>query len=289
MAKNILITGANGQLGNEMQHILSSNSLFGVYYTDIEQLDITNINAINNYVTQNKINVIVNCAAYTAVDAAEDNISLCTSINTTAVENIAKVAKENNCKVIHISTDYVFDGKKNLPYNEKDTPNPQSVYGQTKLDGENVLQNLLPNDSIIIRTAWLYSSHGKNFVKTMINLGQSRNNLNVVSDQVGTPTFAGDLALAINTILETEKWEAGIYHFSNEGVCSWYDFAKTIHKIANIQDCKINPITTSEYPTKAIRPTYSVLDKNKIKQTFSIEIPHWTDSLEKCINEILNN
>lgn len=289
MAKNILITGANGQLGNEMQHILSSNSLFGVYYTDIEQLDITNINAINNYVTQNKINVIVNCAAYTAVDAAEDNISLCTSINTTAVENIAKVAKENNCKVIHISTDYVFDGKKNLPYNEKDTPNPQSIYGKTKLDGENVLQSLLPNDSIIIRTAWLYSSHGKNFVKTMINLGQSRNNLNVVSDQVGTPTFAGDLALAINTILETEKWEAGIYHFSNEGVCSWYDFAKTIHKIANIQDCKINPITTSEYPTKAIRPTYSVLDKNKIKQTFSIEIPHWTDSLEKCINEILNN
>ena len=286
MIKNILITGANGQLGNEMQKVLKSNSLLNPFYTDVEQLDISKIDELNCFVKSNNIDCIINCAAYTAVDAAEDNETLCYLINSKAVENIANVAKNNNCKVIHISTDYVFDGTNCNPYKENDKTNPQSIYGKSKVDGEETLIREIPNDSIIIRTAWLYSSHGKNFVKTMIDLGKNKNSLNVVSDQIGSPTYAGDLAKVIYEIIVTKNWHSGIYHFTNEGVCSWYDFAKAIHKFANISSCIVNPISTAEYPTKAKRPAYSVLDKSKIKNTYNIRIPYWMDSLKKCIAEL---
>ena len=263
--KNILITGANGQLGNEMRKLLNTNSLFNTFYTDVNELDISDSNAVNDFVINNNIGYIINCAAYTAVDDAEDNRELCSRINTIAVENLAKAASLIGAKVIHISTDYVFDGKGNTPYKETDLINPQSVYGKTKAEGEKKLIEIIPNDYIIIRTAWLYSKFGKNFVKTMLELGRTKNHLNVVSDQIGSPTYAGDLANAIYTIITTEKWIPGIFHFSNEGVCSWYDFTKSIHQIAGINSCIVTPIPTADYPTKAKRPAYSVLDKSKIK------------------------
>ena len=286
MAKNILITGANGQLGNELRRTLNGNSLFNTFYTDVKELDITCSEAINEYLRKNCIEIIVNCAAYTAVDLAEDNADACRTINTTAVENIAKAAKANGAKVIHISTDYVFDGKNNIPYTEKDQTNPQTVYGKTKAEGESSLISIIPNDCIIIRTAWLYSAYGKNFVKTMLELGRTRDRLNVVCDQIGTPTYAADLASAICSIISCQEWVPGIYHFSNEGACSWYDFTKAIHRIAGIQGCKVMPVATAEYPTKAQRPSYSVLDKSKFKTTFKLEIPHWQESLERCIEYI---
>ncbi len=289
MQKNILITGAKGQLGNEMRLLLEGNNSFNTFFTDVAELDITNLDAIIDYVNNNSIHIIINCAAYTAVDLAEENIELCDKINHIAVANIAKAAKQASAKVVHVSTDYVFDGMGCVPYTEDKATNPQSVYGTTKLAGENALAEILPQDYIIIRTAWLYSKHGKNFVKTMLNLGRTKDVLNVVADQVGTPTYAGDLANAIYSIICGEKWESGVYHFSNEGVCSWYDFTKMIHKIASINTCKVCPIATSEYPVKASRPAYSVLDKTKIKRTFDIEIPYWIDSLEKCIGELENN
>lgn len=286
MVKNVLITGANGQLGREMQKLLLKDSNFNSYFTDVEELDITNQKSIYDYASDKDINYIINCAAYTAVDLAEDNQELCDKINHIAVENIGKVAKIIGARVIHISTDYVFDGKSNQPYNEDDATAPQSVYGTTKLNGENALKEIIPDDFIIIRTAWLYSSHGKNFVKTMLNLGYTKSNINVVADQIGTPTYAGDLANVIYKIISNDKWIPGIYHYSNEGVCSWYDFTKMIHEIAGITECVVNPITTEEYPTKASRPSYSVLSKRKIKDTFNLNIPHWVDSLEKCIKEL---
>lgn len=287
--KNILITGANGQLGNEMRKLLNTNSLFNTFYTDINELDISDSNAVNDFVINNNIGYIINCAAYTAVDDAEDNRELCSRINTTAVENLAKAASLIGAKVIHISTDYVFDGKGNTPYKETDLINPQSVYGKTKAEGEKKLIEIIPNDYIIIRTAWLYSKFGKNFVKTMLELGRTRNHINVVSDQIGSPTYAGDLANAIYTIITTEKWIPGIFHFSNEGVCSWYDFTKSIHQIAGINSCIVTPIPTADYPTKAKRPAYSVLDKSKIKDIYKVNIPYWEDSLKKCIRELENN
>ena len=286
MAKNILITGANGQLGNEMRRILENNSIFNTYFTDVAELDITNLDAVTKYVTDNQINIIINCAAYTAVDLAEENEELCNKINNTAVENLAKAAKAKCAKVIHVSTDYVFDGTSCVPYTEENQTCPKSVYGNTKLAGELSLASILPDAHIIIRTAWLYSAHGKNFVKTMINLGKTKDSLNVVADQIGTPTYARDLANAIYTIINSENWTSGIYHYSNEGVCSWYDFTKMIHRCANITTCNVSPITSAEYPAKAARPAYSVLDKNKIKRTFNITIPYWIDSLEKCISEL---
>ena len=289
MAKNILITGANGQLGNEMRKILTDNASFNTFFTDVAELDITNLDAINNFVSQNNINIIINCAAYTAVDLAENNKQLCNSINHIAVSNLAKVAKIANAKIIHISTDYVFDGTSCQPYTENNATCPKSVYGATKLAGENALAEIIPQSHIIIRTSWLYSAYGKNFVKTMLSLGKTKESINVVSDQVGTPTYAGDLANAIYTIINAEHWVAGTYHFSNEGVCSWFDFAKMIHKIAGIKSCQVIPITTSEYLSNATRPAYSVLNKNKIKRTFNINIPYWLDSLEKCISELENN
>jgi len=282
----ILITGANGQLGNEMRVLFESYPLFEFFPTDVDELDLCDKQAIDHFITANKIDYIVNCAAYTAVDRAEDEVDLCYKINRDAVENLAKAAS-GKAKVIHVSTDYVFDGQGEKPYKETDPTNPQSVYGKSKWEGEEVLWKNC-KESIIIRTAWLYSSFGNNFVKTMIRLGKERDSLNVVADQTGTPTYAADLAKAIMDIIvfdvEKQSFPTGIYHYSNEGICTWYDFTLKIHELAGITTCKVNPITTDQYPVKAKRPMYSVLDKTKIKETFKMQIPEWEDSLDKCIN-----
>lgn len=287
MAK-LLITGANGQLGSEIRNLATSDNINTYIFTDIEELDITDLDAVCNYIQIYKPDIIINCAAYTAVDKAEDDIELCSKINYLAVENIAKGAKSIGAKVIHISTDYVYDGDSSTPYVESDITEPKSVYGSTKLKGEMVLTDILPEDSIIIRTAWLYSTYGKNFVKTMIMLGKERESLNVVNDQRGTPTYAKDLAKAIMQIANADKFITGIYNYSNEGECTWYDFACEIHKIAGVE-CVVNPISTNEYPTKARRPVYSVLDKSKIKRTFGLNIPNWKDSLNECIRILIRN
>ncbi len=282
MAKNILITGAHGQLGNEIQNVLQPDGEFKLFSTDVETLDITDLQAIDKFITDNAIDIVVNCAAYTAVDKAEEDTELCHKLNSLAVENIANAAKNNNAKVIHISTDYVFDGTNYMPYIETDIPNPNSVYGSSKLKGEIKLMEILPS-SIIIRTAWLYSPYGNNFVKTMLRLGQEKNSLSVVCDQIGTPTYAHDLAIAIASILKSNDWKNGVYHFSNEGATSWYDFTKAIHRIAGITTCEVQPVSSDKYPTKAKRPFYSVLNKEKIKSSFNITIPYWEESLDKCI------
>ncbi len=283
----ILITGSNGQLGTEMKNILETEFPGRSIYTDVAELDITDAKSVSDFIQQNEITHIVNCAAYTAVDKAEEDKALCAAINIDAVRNLASAAESFGTKIIHISTDYVFDGTAHRPYKESDKVNPISHYGTTKRQGETALLALAPN-SIIIRTAWLYSPYGKNFVKTMIRLGHELPTLNVVSDQIGTPTYAADLARAIYTILRSPQWIAGIYHFSNEGACSWYDFTKAIHRICGIKNCQVSPITTEDYPTAATRPSYSILDKSKIKATFGIAIPYWEESLEKCIY-LLNN
>jgi dTDP-4-dehydrorhamnose reductase len=286
MAK-LLITGANGQLGSEIRNLAKSDNINSYIFTDIEELDITDLDSVCNYIQVHKPDFIINCAAYTAVDKAEDDVELCTKINHLAVENIAKGAKSIGAKVMHVSTDYVYGGDSSTPYLESDDTEPKSVYGTTKLKGEMVLVDIIPENSIIIRTSWLYSTYGKNFVKTMIMLGKERESLNVVSDQRGTPTYARDLANAIIQIANADKFIPGTYNYSNEGECTWYDFACEIHKIAGIE-CVVNPILTKEYPTKAIRPAYSVLDKSKIKRTFGLTIPNWKDSLNECIR-ILNS
>lgn len=279
--KNVLVTGANGQLGNEMRTLSVENKEYNYFFTDVAELDICNEQAVMAFVKEHDINVIVNCAAYTAVDKAEDNLELCTKLNSDAVGYLAKAATANEAEFIQISTDYVFDGTNHLPYKETDPTCPNSVYGVTKLAGEaNALNDC--KKSMIIRTAWLYSTFGNNFVKTMIRLGQEREALGVVFDQIGTPTYARDLARAIFAAIR-QGVVPGVYHFSNEGVCSWYDFTKTIHRIAGITTCRVSPLHTDEYPAKAPRPPYSVLDKTKIKATYGIEIPHWEESLEECI------
>lgn len=280
---NILITGANGQLGNEMRTALSESNIQGNrFFTDVEELDITNKLAIRDFISGNKIDIIVNCAAYTAVDAAQDDFLSASRININAVANIADAAKVNNAKIIHISTDYVFDGFNYRPYTEEDRTSPQSIYGSTKLEGEHILLSIEP-ESIIIRTSWLYSPYGRNFVKTMLKLGKEKETIDVVCDQIGTPTYAADLAKAVTSILSSGKWLSGIYHFSDEGACSWYDFTKSIHRLAGITSCDVRPVRSSEYPSKVQRPFYSVLDKTKIKENYNIEIPHWEESLQKCI------
>jgi dTDP-4-dehydrorhamnose reductase len=289
--KNILITGSNGQLGSEIKRIaaLHENN-FQFFFTDVAELDITDLQAIEYFIRENNIKYIVNCAAYTAVDKAEDDIALCYKINLDAVANLGVAATNNGAKIIHISTDYVYDGTASKPYTETDAVNPQSVYGKSKQEGESVLIKACP-DSIIIRTAWLYSIFGNNFVKTMIKYGKERDTLNVVADQTGTPTNAADLANAIIKILdysEADRFKPGIYHYSNEGVTTWYDFTLAIHKSAGITNCTVNPITTDQYPTKATRPEYSVLDKAKIRNTFNITIPKWEDSLNICMKELLS-
>ena len=285
---NILVTGANGQLGNDMR-IVSRGSKDQYIFTDVAELDITDAAAVEKMVTDNKVEVIINCAAYTNVDKAEDDYDLAELLNATAVKNLATAIKQNDGTLIHISTDYVFGGtKNNTPCGEDEPANPTGVYGVTKLHGEQAIE-AIGCKHLIIRTAWLYSEFGKNFVKTMLNLTATKPSLNVVFDQVGSPTYAYDLAQAIFTIVESRKYEGkdGIYHYSNEGVCSWYDFTKMIAEYAGHTACDIQPCHSNEFPSKVVRPSYSVLDKTKIKNTFGIQIPYWTDSLKTSINNIL--
>lgn len=271
-------------MGNEMRVLSEENKEYTYFFTDVAELDICDEEAVMNFVQANDIHVIVNCAAYTAVDKAEENVALCTRLNSDAVAFLAKAAESNGAEFIQISTDYVFDGTAHIPYKETEPTCPNSVYGSTKLAGE---QNALTlcTRSMIIRTAWLYSTFGNNFVKTMIRLGRERDSLGVIFDQIGTPTYARDLARAIYAAIR-QGVTPGIYHFSNEGVCSWYDFTKAIHRIAGIKDCKVKPLHTEEYPTPAKRPHYSVLDKTKIKATYGIEVPYWMDSLKECIDTL---
>lgn len=284
---NILITGANGQLGNEMR-LVSKHSTHRYFYTDVDELDITDINAIRTVVKEYAINVIVNCAAYTNVDKAEDDKEMADLLNHKAVENLAIVAKEADATLIHISTDYVFQGNQCVPCREDWEPHPNSVYGSTKLAGEESIISV-GCKHIIIRTAWLYSPFGKNFVKTMQQLTAEKDQLKVVFDQVGTPTYAGDLANVIYKIIEEDMLDKqGIFHFSNEGVISWYDFAKQICELSGNQ-CDIQPCHSDEFPSKVKRPHFSVLDKTKIKETFHLRIPYWKDSLKKCINILAEN
>lgn len=287
--KNILVTGAYGQLGNEVRILSAAYPEYNFMFTDVDSLDICDKDELIDFVTGNDIRYIINCAAYTAVDKAEDDTELCEKINATAVKNLGIAAAEAGAGIIHVSTDYVFDGTSCRPYTEDMPTKPCSVYGKTKLKGEKNLLKVCPN-AIIIRTAWLYSPFGNNFVKTMIKLGSERESLNVIFDQVGTPTYAEDLADAIlkamDQTIDTDHDKGGVYHFSNEGVCSWYDFTLKIHELAGIKTCKVNPIETKDYPTKAARPHYSVLNKTKIKQAFNITIPHWEASLKNCIKEL---
>ena len=281
---NILITGCNGQLGNEMQLLEKENPQHTYYNTDVAELDITDQQAIERFVDVHAIDGIVNCAAYTAVDKAESNEALCQLLNAEAPAYLAHAVGRRGGWMVQISTDYVFDGTKHTPYVEDDDTCPNSVYGRTKLVGEINVQKLCER-SMIIRTAWLYSTFGNNFVKTMIRLGHEKPELGVIFDQIGTPTYARDLARVIMTAIE-QGIRPGIYHFSNEGVTSWYDFTKAIHRLAGITTCRVRPLHTAEYPTPAARPHYSVLDKTKIKQTYGIDIPHWEESLADCIEHI---
>ena len=277
----ILITGCNGQLGNEMQLLEKENPQHTYFNTDVAELDITDQNAIEMFVSENAIDGIVNCAAYTAVDKAEENQDLCMKLNATAPDYLAQAIEKRGGWMIQISTDYVFDGTNHKPYTEADSVCPNSTYGRTKLAGEQAVMAGCKK-SMIIRTAWLYSTFGNNFVKTMIRLGKEKPELGVIFDQIGTPTYARDLAVAIFAAIN-QGIVPGIYHFSNEGVISWYDFTKAIHRIAGITTCRVRPLHTEEYPTPANRPHYSVLDKTKIKQTYSIEIPYWEESLVECV------
>ena len=277
----ILITGCNGQLGNEMQLLEKENPQHTYFNTDVAELDITDQKAIEKFVSENAIDGIVNCAAYTAVDKAEENQNLCMKLNATAPDYLAQAIEKRGGWMIQISTDYVFDGTNHKPYTEADSVCPNSTYGRTKLAGEQAVMAGCKK-SMIIRTAWLYSTFGNNFVKTMIRLGNEKPELGVIFDQIGTPTYARDLAVAIFAAIN-QGIVPGIYHFSNEGVISWYDFTKAIHRIAGITTCRVRPLHTEEYPTPANRPHYSVLDKTKIKQTYSIEIPYWEESLVECV------
>ena len=277
----ILITGCNGQLGNEMQLLEKENPQHTYFNTDVAELDITDQTAIEKFVSENAIDGIVNCAAYTAVDKAEENQDLCMKLNATAPDYLAQAIEKRGGWMIQISTDYVFDGTNHKPYTEADSVCPNSTYGRTKLAGEQAVMAGCKK-SMIIRTAWLYSTFGNNFVKTMIRLGKEKPELGVIFDQIGTPTYARDLAVAIFAAIN-QGIVPGIYHFSNEGVISWYDFTKAIHRIAGITTCRVRPLHTEEYPTPANRPHYSVLDKTKIKQTYGIEIPYWEESLVECV------
>ena len=286
---NILITGSYGQLGSEIRTLCSKKAeQHHFIFTDVDTLDICNETSVSDFFAANKIDLVVNCAAYTAVDKAESDTDKCRQINSLSVRNLMSAAKRHGVRIIHISTDYVFDGTAHKPYVETDRINPQSVYGSTKAEGEAVLLDNYADDSIIIRTSWLYSTFGNNFVKTMLRLGKEREELSVVFDQVGSPTNAADLAEAILSIVCSDRFEGGVYHYSNEGVCSWYDFAKAIFEFAHI-DCRVLPIESSQYPTPAKRPHYSVLNKAKIKSVYGIHIPYWRDSLQRVIGSIIDN
>lgn len=284
---NILVTGSNGQLGNELRLVVEEKHKVNKYfYTDVEELDITNKSSVSQFLHANDIDIVVNCAAYTNVDKAEDEKEIADLINHIGVKNLAESCKERNGFIIHISTDYVFDGTKNTPYTETEETKPLGVYGETKLKGENAIINS-GCDYVIIRTSWLYSSFGKNFLKTMHKLTAEKESLSVVFDQVGTPTYAGDLANVIHKIITNNGKEIKnqVYHFSNEGVCSWYDFAIAINEISG-HNCNIQPCHSNEFPSKVSRPSFSVLDKTKIKNTLGIEISYWRESMEKSIESL---
>lgn len=280
---NILVTGAEGQLGSEIKKISDKLSDYHFIFTNKSTLNIYEKNKLCSFIEENKIKSIINCAAYTNVDKAESDAELCEKVNSIAPQYLAEVAKLYKCKFIHISTDYVFDGNSFKPYLTNDTPNPQSKYGETKLLGELAINKVNPENSIIIRTSWVYSSFGNNFVKTMLRLEKERDELNIIYDQIGTPTFAGDLAEAILKILpKINNKHVEVFHYSNEGVSSWYDFATAIFELSDSK-CKVKPIKSSQFPTIAKRPLYSVLDKTKIKETYQINIPYWRESLKKCL------
>lgn len=283
---NILVTGANGQLGRAMQR-LGAVSPNNYLFTDVAELDITDREAVRRCVADNRIEAIVNCAAYTNVERAEEDEATADRLNRAAVENLARTAAEAGALLVHVSTDYVFDGCASTPYTEEAPTGPRSAYGRTKLAGEEAVR-ASGCRHLILRTAWLYSEYGNNFLKTMLRLTAERETLNVVFDQVGTPTYAGDLALAIFSILEggLDRGHEGTYHFSDEGVCSWYDFAVEIARAVGHDRCRISPCRTADYPTKAVRPAFSVLDKGKLKRTFGIEIPQWRESMFYCLKRL---
>ena len=286
---NILVTGANGQLGREMQR-LSAVSPNNYTFTDVAELDVTDAGAVRQAVAQTRAEVIVNCAAYTNVERAEEDEEAADRLNRGAAENLARAAEANGATLIHVSTDYVFDGTAHTPYREDTATSPLGAYGRTKLAGEEAVK-ASGCRYLILRTAWLYSEYGNNFLKTMLRLTSERETLRVVFDQVGTPTYAGDLALAIFSLIETGRYAGneGVYHFTDEGVCSWYDFAVEIAAAAGHDSCRIIPCHTSEYPTKAQRPAYSVLDKTKFKETFQMDIPHWREALIYCMKRLTEN
>lgn len=280
----ILVTGCNGQLGNSLRLELDKDPAIETIYTDYRELDLTDREAVERFLSDHRPDIIVNCAAYTAVDKAESDEIAASTLNTGAVGYLGEAAVKTGAKVIHISTDYVFSGQGFRPYEENDEPYPQGIYGRTKLEGEALLTSFCQN-ALIIRTAWLYSEFGSNFVKTMLRLSETKPEIKVVADQIGTPTYAGDLAAAIHSIIRNPQWKPGIYHFTNEGVASWYDFAKAIFELSG-KDTAVTPLSSAEYPTPAKRPLYSVLSKKKIKQTFGITIPYWRDSLRSCLAKI---
>lgn len=285
---NILITGSNGQLGTEMRVLSAQHPKHNYFFSDVvvaegvHVLDITDMQAVSSFVADNAIDLIVNGAAYTNVDKAEEDEATAMKINAEALS----VLGSQGVRVIHVSTDYVFSGDEHVPCREADPVAPRTAYGRTKYEGEKRLLAVCP-DAVILRTAWLYSPYGNNFVKTMIRLGKEKESLGVVFDQIGTPTYAADLAEAIFTVIESPVWYPGIYHFTNEGVCSWYDFTLAIHALSGIRTCKVSPILSEEYVYKTPRPHYSVLDKSKFKKTFGVEIPHWLDGLDRCL-KLLN-
>ena len=289
---NILVTGSNGQLGSEIKDLVLNYKNFNFLFKDLPELNICNSNQLDLFFFENKINTVINCAAYTAVDKAEGDEILAEKVNSEGVLNLVNAVEKVNGKLIHISTDYVFDGNSFSPYQEIDEVNPIGIYGKTKRRGELAVINS-DIDGIVIRTSWLYSAYGNNFVKTMLKLGNERDELGVIFDQVGTPTNASDLAKICLKILSDESsanisTKGKIYHYSNEGVTSWYDFARAIMELGSL-DCKVRPLETKHYPTPAKRPYYSVLNKSKIKTDFNIEIPYWRDSLEKCIEKLKSN
>jgi len=290
--KTILVTGKNGQLGCTLKSLESQYPQYQFTFTGREELDLSCSQSIVTFFENNRFDVVINCAAYTAVDKAEEQQELADAINHLAVKQLAEIAQKNGSIFIHISTDYVFDGESYKPYVENDLINPQNIYGSTKLKGEQAIQDIMKG-AVIIRTSWVYSEYGNNFVKTMLRLGRERDQLNVIFDQIGSPTYAKDLALSILAIIDSisdnltdfQKEVTSIYHFSNEGVCSWYDFAKAIFELSDIQ-CAVSPIETKDYPTPAKRPHYSVLNKATIKQSYPVNIPYWKDSLSECLNKL---
>ena len=283
----ILVTGSRGQLGDAIRRRIDRLPAYTFTLTDIDELDLCDKKAVLDFVRRGRYAYIINCAAYTAVDRAESDAERCLQINRDAVGHLATAAREVGARLIHISTDYVFDGRATRPYREDDPTSPTSVYGRTKLAGEHVLLESLPTDAAILRTAWLYSEVGNNFVKTMLRLGAERPEIRVVNDQLGSPTYAGDLAEAVLRVLTAPTFHPGIYHYTNEGTCSWYDFARHILATAH-PTCTVHPIPTTDYPTPAARPAYSVLDKTRIRTVYGLSIPRWQDSLDRCLQHLMD-